>query len=460
MTRKKRSPGSPFDLGALAPEWQRGFAWVERELGGRIVRAERHARWRPAWDLDLERDGRRFPLHWRGNRDLDAASAAAIGHEARVLQVLEREDIPVPHVYGVCPDPLGIVMERSPGRANLATSDDPEERRAVLAHYVELLARMHAIDVAKFEAIGLERPRSARAVGLGDFARWQKGFRATKVRPEPLIEFGIRWIHDNVPPGRSRVCFLQGDAGQFLFDRRRVTALLDFELAFLGDPAHDLGGLRTRDVSEPLGDLEAAYRQYEELTGEAIDRRALHYHTARFALVTPLATAAVVATPRPGLSFPQHLGWYLVYSRMTIETIAQVEEVELEAPEIPTRTGESSTPLGRVYDVLVAELGGEEGRGETFAVDTALRTALYLREVDRLGPRLESDDLDDVAGLLGQRPANAAEADAELERFVASAPREAHPRLLRYFHRRCLRQEALLATAARELQGVRFQKVR
>ena len=46
----------------LSEQWQRCFGWIENELGGRIVHAERQARWRPAWFLDVERGGEPLPL--------------------------------------------------------------------------------------------------------------------------------------------------------------------------------------------------------------------------------------------------------------------------------------------------------------------------------------------------------------------------------------------------------------
>jgi hypothetical protein len=36
--------------------------WLERDLGGRVIRIERQARWRPAWWVDLEREGGLLPL--------------------------------------------------------------------------------------------------------------------------------------------------------------------------------------------------------------------------------------------------------------------------------------------------------------------------------------------------------------------------------------------------------------
>jgi len=42
-----------------------------------------------------------------------------------------------------------------------------------------------------------------------------------------MEEFGIRWIRRNMPPDRSKVCFVTADCGQFLFEHGRIVALLD-----------------------------------------------------------------------------------------------------------------------------------------------------------------------------------------------------------------------------------------
>ena len=54
---------------AIGEDGARLAAWVERTLGGTVTRVEPIARWRPAWDLDVEVDGRVLPLHARGDRE-------------------------------------------------------------------------------------------------------------------------------------------------------------------------------------------------------------------------------------------------------------------------------------------------------------------------------------------------------------------------------------------------------
>jgi hypothetical protein len=447
MGADMQSPGAP---------WTELFAWIETELGGRIVGYERQSRWRPAFFLDFERDGESLPLYFRGARPELATGPEVIAHEARVLRELEREGIPVPHVYAVCSDPCGIVMDCSPGRANLATAKSEAERESVMAHYIEILARTHGLDTSPFEATGMELPKTARERGLCDLDKWESAYRKFKSRPEPLIEFVLGWLKRNVPEGRSQTSFLAVDSGQFLFEQGRVTALIDLELACLGDPAADLAGLRTRDLSEPLGDLSIANARYFERTGAVIPRNVIDYHTVRFSLYTPMAVAHLVANPAPGLDLIQYLGWYWVYSLAPIEVMAHAMGLEADATPFPEAP---PTRYSKESEVLVARLR-EASSGDDFAayeLDASLRIAEYTARAERYGPGLEASDLEEVSNLLGQQVDGWSEADALLEASVEAASPERDVEFVRFFRARARRQVALLDPVLRELEGVSIQ---
>ncbi len=319
---------------------------------------------------------------------------------------------------------------------------------------MEILARLHSLDVAKFEKLGLRRPKSAAEIGLGDFPLWEKSFRKQKNQPEPLIEFVAGWLKRNAPQHRTKACMLAGDAGQFIFEDSRVTAMLDLELAYIGDPMADFAGMLCRDLSEPLGDLSHGFHHYAEITGEAVDTDAVHYHTIRFGMVTPLAVAPLCAQPPPGLNVAQYVGWNLVYGRIPLELLARFVGAELEAPELPEP---GTTRFGAIHDALVRDLDAANDRYE---IDVALRTAQYLREIDQRGARLEDQDLDEAGELLGKRPADWREADRQLEELVLGAGPEDDARLVRFFYRRTLRNEALLRPAMRELEHSKLHEVR
>ncbi len=421
----------------LSAKWQGGFAWVVKTLGGRTVAAERQARWRPAWFLELERCGETLPLYFRGARSEIENGAESLAHEMRVLQVLEANDIPVPHVYGFCPEPAGIVMARSSGRANLATAESETEIEAVLDDYMRVLARMHQIDVREFEVIGLEVPATPERMRLVDLDTWERGYRRAKRRPEPVIEFLLRWLQQNVPRDPVEPSFLCCDAGQFLFDQGRVTAVIDLELACLGDPIADLGALPGRDLSEPLGDLSRGVRSYEAARGVSIDRDLIGFHSVRFGLVTPLAVAGLVARPQPGLDLIQYLSWYLVWSRGPLEYIADRLGVALDPPELPDGIDDDEAPGAPEPDAGF----------EAYEADRDARHQLYTRRLERFGAEIER---------LGT-----AEGSAEqLEARVAEPGAEESCDLIACLHRRVLRHEAILRPVMRELTDARMQIIR
>lgn len=447
-------------LAQLAPRWRDAFAWIGRELGGRVVSARRQPRWRPAFFLELERDGARIPLYFRGQRGEIENGFRALELEAALLKRLEANGIPVPHVHCLCPEPGGIVMDEAPGRANLATAGSEAQRSAVLAHYVDILADLHALDPDRFDGIGLRVSKGERALGLGDFEHWIAGYRRGKARPEPEIEFLIRWVLRNVPRGRARSSLVCADAGQFLFENDRVTALVDLELAYVGDPAADLGSLLTRDLSEPLGDLRAAIARYEEKAGEKVPARVIDYHAVRFATCTPLAVAPMVARAVQGLDFLQYLGWYVVYLRTPLEKIAEGMGLALDAlPEpqaVPTRQSPGHDALAR----MLATPPHQEDELARYERARAWRVAEYLKRANAMAPAIEAANLDELEALLGERPPTAAAGDAALEAFVLEAGPDEDARLVPVLHRRLLRQQWLIEPVMGELRGVAMQSLR
>jgi aminoglycoside phosphotransferase (APT) family kinase protein len=437
-------------------EWGATFAEIEQITGGRLCSARQQERWRPAWFCELEQGGRRFGVYYRGDRGVQDDGVETLRLEMEVLRTLEANGIPVSHVYGFCETKPGIVMETSPGRANLATAESEEERRAVLDDYLDRLADIHALDPRLFEKLGIPMPGTPAEVSLGDLPRWERLYRRCKNQPEPVIELVLRWLRENAPGHRTRVSCVLGDSGQFLFDRGRVTAILDLEFATIGDPLADIGALLSRDLSEPLGDLSRGIAHYRDRTGDAFDAHDVLYQAVRFMIFTPMSTCWLCAAPPPGLNLVQYEAWNLVYGRVPLELIAEIEGVEIESPEVPAPRDHRHAI---VFDTLVGQLAAPGG-ADAYRLDVARRIAEYAREIDRRGARLEEQDHEEAAGLLGRRPASWRDADAELERRAIAAGRAERPALLRFLVRRSLRREALLGPAIRELAAARAQPIR
>ena len=263
------------------------------------VRRAGSGRSRDNWLFDLVDDGAREPLILRTDPEgglIDTDRAV----EFAVLRGLEGSGLPVPVARWLDADgsELGrpsLIMRRLGGVCDyrvLRSGSRPLDERLRLARtFCELLAAVHAVD---WRAGGLGAtftdpgPDAARA----ELDRWAAILRIDQVEPWPELEYAIAVLGERAPRSAATV-LVHADfkPGNLLLDGERVTALLDWELAHLGDPLEDLGW-----VTQPLragehtieGAWEAAdlVAHYERTTGAAVDRAALAWWVGFSALKT------------------------------------------------------------------------------------------------------------------------------------------------------------------------------
>ncbi|MDT0488792.1 phosphotransferase, partial [Streptomyces doebereineriae] len=108
-------------------------------------------------------DGERVELMVRGHR-IDSPLVFPLSHEMTFQDLLHRNGIPVPRVYGWLDELPAYVMDRVPGRPDFADSTTAE-RDAVMAEYMRTLARIHALNVDEFEAAGITRAATPSTPG-------------------------------------------------------------------------------------------------------------------------------------------------------------------------------------------------------------------------------------------------------------------------------------------------------
>ncbi len=177
-------------------------------------------------------------------------SAHAVDREYRLLSALHPLGFPVPQPLALCDDPQVIgaifyVMELAKGRpyANGALPDfDPPTRGRMYEQLVDTLADLHNID--------------PQAAGLGDFgkpgnyferqvARWTRQYRDSQTDDLPAMDKLIDYLPASLPE-QSRISVVHGDYridNVIYDDDGTLTAVLDWELATLGDPVADFSYL-------------------------------------------------------------------------------------------------------------------------------------------------------------------------------------------------------------------------
>lgn len=206
------------------------------------------------------------------------ATAHDMGREYRVISALRDTGVPVPRAYALCTDP-GVtgapfyVMSRADGVPYRAADQlavlGATRVRAIGDRLIATLATLHAVSPA--------------AVGLGDFGRpdgflarqvrrWKKQLDASRSRP---IE-GIDELHAVLaasPPDGTPPAIVHGDYrldNVLIGPDDKIAAVVDWEMATLGDPLTDVGLLvvyqRTGSLGHgPMGSAAPGYPSEAEV---------------------------------------------------------------------------------------------------------------------------------------------------------------------------------------------------
>ncbi|HEX9832883.1 MAG TPA: phosphotransferase family protein, partial [Mycobacterium sp.] len=321
-------------------------AWIEQQCGGRVVDIEQQVRWRTQHFLTIERPSGTMRLLARSARQGMAAGSTFlqhfdIAHEARVLEALQDQGLKVPKFYGYHPEHRFILMERVDGTNELKDAPHDATRDQVMAEYIEQLATLHRLDVESMKLSGLTIPATPEETAFGakfgfveaDFGVWKQ-----HLKPEPLLELGIWWLHANVPTGQRQVAFVQGDTGpgQFMFAEGHLTALIDWELSHIGDPMLDLGVIRMRNMLYPTGSLRGPIARYEKISGRPLDWQALCFYTVMSMLLTPIGVSIIMQRPSALIepAFPS-FGWNATLRRGLTDALAEANGIEIEPPQLP-----------------------------------------------------------------------------------------------------------------------------
>jgi aminoglycoside phosphotransferase (APT) family kinase protein len=415
--------------------------WCREHLGAEVTAIRQQARWRPVWFVDVERDGEATTVMVRGDRT-DAAPLFPLEHEMRFQELLEADGIPVAHVYGWVDDPRAFVIDVVPGENNFDASTD-EQRVAVMDEYMGILARIHALDPEPYARAGITRASTPSGSGRVGLDVYLAGYRATKVRPDPFLEFCLGWIDRNPVDTRGREAPVVWDSGQFHQQDGHVTAILDLELGHLGDPMMDLAAFRMRDTVLGFGDMNVLYDQYAKHSGAPVDLDAIMHHHFVFALTNQMVFHAALAEPPAASDYMTNMQWASETNLFALEGLAEILGVDvLDSVEMPEPR---DSPVANAHEHLVRSLRSLDlaDEYERHQLRIAFRLARHLQRFDEIGDACTDADLEDLQVFLGRRPATWQEGDAALEEFVLADGGAHDEELLQLFHRRYLRYKML-----------------
>ncbi len=186
--------------------------------------------------------------------------AAGLDAEARLMQLAYDAGLPSPRVLHVLEpkDELGtgFIMQRVEGetiaRKILRDAQFANARPMLARRLGEVAAGIHALPPARLPGL-----RTATSTSeITDLEREYRGFDW----PRPVFELALRWLRGHDPGPPDRLTLVHGDFrhGNLIIGPDGLRAVLDWELAHLGDAMEDLGWIcvnswRFGEIDKPVG---------------------------------------------------------------------------------------------------------------------------------------------------------------------------------------------------------------
>ena len=208
---------------------------------------------RENWWFELEQHGETRAMLLRRDPVTSVANTERAVERA-VLDALVRVDLPTPVIVAADLDGGRLerpwmVLECNTGRADRSVLRDRDPfrlgapgRLALARDLCDLLADAHRVD-PHTTGLGAVPADPAR----NEIDRWSDEWRRVARQPQPELAYAAMWLDEHRPAPPPRPVLVHGDfrPANVLVDvdsgRGRVSVLLDWEFAHLGDPAEDVG---------------------------------------------------------------------------------------------------------------------------------------------------------------------------------------------------------------------------
>ena len=410
------------------------FDWAEQVCGGAIAATVQTSGGNRArsWALDVRgADGTVVEVFLRYSPPRPPSVEPYTTHrEAQVYRAIAGLDIKAPRLIAEHPAIPAILTDRAHGIAEFRRLKDAPVKQAIAAEVMADLARLHAHPA---ETIALDGGGHGARIAdhvRAELAIWRAMYDESGA-PDALLDLAFRWLDDNLPDPDGAVALVHGDAGpgNFLFEHGHLTALIDWELAHLGDPMEDLAWFSMRCVMEPVPDFAASLAAYEQAAGRPLDRARILYHRVL------VSTRVVVIRHRNVTGeFAHAIVSRALNRRLLVEALSEASGV---AVRWPADIEADATPRGPMFAAILADLRDvivpRSTDGQVIArAKNAAKVVKYLEAWDRFGPAIEAADQATLRTAAADFPralqafANQAARDAQLARGASGSIASRH----------------------------------
>jgi aminoglycoside phosphotransferase (APT) family kinase protein len=379
-------------------------------------------------------------------------------HDAHVLALLEHTEVRTPRVIGYNDTLKALLIETLEGETDITRLGSDAELQLVSADLMLNLASLHKVDVARLSSAALPLPISGEDCVRQALEPLLKLHRELGGRHDPLIEFSLRWLEANKPDHLDAFALVHGDIGpgNFLFKEGRVTGIVDWEMAHIGDPMEDIARICIRCMSTPMGDIAALLQVYEQHIGQAVDRQRVAYYSLLTLVKSVLLIRSSLASSQGSADTPQKFMYEALLMRAASDVLLAASGLSplpalLKQAEEPDQRDFSLNMLVREVESSIQPLITDSWlRGR---LDWVIRMARHVHHSSGLRDILLATELQDAGQLSGKRFNTLEEADSHIYRLFDEAGGQQVDAILGYLARR-VRRECYLR---RELLGPLYE---
>lgn len=217
-----------------------------------------------------------------GGQQLQSEENIGLHQEATLIEIVGKHGIPVPEIIAKLHEDDGLgegfLMPWLDGEtrgARIVRDQKYDELRKSLAFKCGVnLAKIHSINIQDNHLDELLPTRTPESFIRATWERYQ----ALDVA-EPMLDYTAQWLLSNLPQ-TQRKTLVHNDFrnGNLMVDQNEIVAVLDWEVAHIGDPYRDLGWICTKSWAFggtlPVGGFglkEDLFAGYSSVTKQAVN---------------------------------------------------------------------------------------------------------------------------------------------------------------------------------------------
>ncbi len=218
-----------------------------------------------------------------GHIDTEVRIAPGLATEAQLMACAREVGVPEPEVHHVLTETDGLgegfIMEWLEGEAlgaRIVKAPELDAIRPSLAYACgEIMARIHSVDL---DATGLRDKLETAPPEFFVNQTWER-YKLLET-PQPMIDYAGCWLMDHLPTDyESTLVHNDFRNGNFMVTPEGINAVLDWEIAHIGDPMRDLGWIctnswrfgRTELPVGGFGEYADLFAGYEAVSGKPVD---------------------------------------------------------------------------------------------------------------------------------------------------------------------------------------------